>query len=53
MDTGNKTSALAKHLTHAGHSVRITPLDFEQAEARAAAQPGASATVAALGARRW
>ena len=45
--TGNMGTALTKQLTHAGHSVRITSLDFKQAQALAAAHPGASATAPA------
>lgn len=45
--TGNMGSALAKQLTRAGHSVRITARDLAKAQALAAANPGAVAVAPA------
>lgn len=45
--TGNMGSALAKQLTRAGHTVRITARDLVKAQALAAANPGAVAAAAA------
>jgi predicted dinucleotide-binding enzyme len=45
--TGNMGSALAKQLTRAGHTVRITARDLAKAQALAAANPGAVAAAPA------
>ena len=45
--TGNMGSALARQLTRAGHTVRITARDPAKAQALAAANPGAVAAVPA------
>lgn len=45
--TGNMGSALAKQLTRAGHTVRITARDQAKAQALAAANPGAVAAAPA------
>ena len=45
--TGNMGSALARQLTRAGHTVRITARDLAKAQALAAANPGAVAAVPA------
>jgi predicted dinucleotide-binding enzyme len=45
--TGNMGSALAKQLTRAGHTVRITARNPAKAQALAAANPGAVAAAAA------
>jgi NADPH-dependent F420 reductase len=45
--TGNMGSALAKQLTRAGHTVRITARDPDKARALAAANPGAVAAAPA------
>jgi predicted dinucleotide-binding enzyme len=46
LGAGNMGSALAKQLTRAGHTVRITARDLNKAKAVAAANPGTTAAAA-------